>query len=244
MKRGFGLLLLLGGDPFDAGVRAYRDGRFADAVVAFQAAEAAAGDAAPPELQFDLALAALRAGNLGLAEAAAERAAARGGARFAARREFLLGNVAFARCELAAAQAGGPEAEPFAFDAAIAFAERALRCWATAAADAAGWPAAERNAERALRRIASLHDRKRAAAERRPERLADPRLRAGTAPQPEPPAPEDPGRLRRDPSVALSGAGALPAERLLEQLARKEQQKQALRRELRRRSGATLERDW
>ena len=70
----------------------------------------------------DLALAALRAKKLGIAAEAAERALHSAPPELRASCEFLRANVAFAQSELAAAQATGPEAEPFAFDVAIGFA--------------------------------------------------------------------------------------------------------------------------
>ena len=52
------VFLLAGSGEFDAGVRAYREGRFAEAVLAFDAAGLAAGENASPELLFNQALAA------------------------------------------------------------------------------------------------------------------------------------------------------------------------------------------
>ena len=75
--------LLLGGGAFGDGVRAYREGRFREALEKFTEAERNAGDDASAELLYDKALAALRAGELLVAEASAGRAADRGGPELA-----------------------------------------------------------------------------------------------------------------------------------------------------------------
>ena len=62
-----------GGDR-DRGLELYREGKYADAVAAFQRAAEAGDESA--ELQWNLALAAYRAGNLSVAEIAAEKYAA------------------------------------------------------------------------------------------------------------------------------------------------------------------------
>ncbi|MFG0319490.1 MAG: VWA domain-containing protein, partial [Planctomycetota bacterium JB042] len=124
------LALVAAGAAAVDGERALREGRFAEAHDAFAAAVAAAGDEAPAELLWNEALAALAAGRPREAEIAAEVAAVRGGTSFGPRRDFVLGSAAWARAARAEAQASGPEAEPFAFDLAIAQVDAARDAWA------------------------------------------------------------------------------------------------------------------
>jgi hypothetical protein len=105
------------------------------------------GDAA-----FDRAVAALQEGELRQAEAAAQQLAEPHGL-------FLRGNVAFADCLVAEKQAATAAAEPFAFDVAIALAEKAARLWADATMIREDWPEARRNVERALLTAADLRRR-------------------------------------------------------------------------------------
>jgi hypothetical protein len=246
------LLLVAGGT--DEGLRAYREGRFADAQRAFAEAEKREGDGASAELLYDEALAALQAGDLSAAESAAERAAARGGARFAAARDFLLGNVAFVRCERAKAVATRPEAEPFAFDAAIALAETARRRWQLAAASRADWPEARRNVERALLETETLRKLKAAAEEKK--------KKASSSGPTEPPPPEKseapPPQTRESGDRRAEGQESEPAPapraseveldaaqiaRLFDRLFEQEREKQKLRRETRARR-TDVEKDW
>jgi len=225
------LALLLGGCS-DAGVAAYREGRFRDAHAALKSA----GDDAPAERLFNRALAALRAGDLTDAEAAAERAAARGTAEIAALADFLRGNAAFARCRMAERQAATAAAEPFAFDVAITYAQKAGRLWQLAAMTRADWPAARRNVERALLKEEELK-RKKADREEQQRRKANPRPRP--KPTPAPDAEQDPAvdpqSKELDPDAVL---------RLLEKLAEKEKEKRALRRSHREARMTGVERDW
>ncbi len=227
------------------GRAAFEEGRYADARAAFERAEAAAGDDAPAALAYDRALAALAAGDLADAEAAAGRAAARGGAELRGPVEFLRGCVAFARCEVASRQANTVEAEPFAFDIAIALAEKARAAWEKAAIGREDWPEARRNLERAMLRKAELTDL-RGQAEQYRRRQADPRPRPVPAP---PPPPEPPPPAAGGPEAASIRANevALSPEEvrhLLERLAEKEKEKQALRRTAREAASAGVERDW
>jgi hypothetical protein len=99
---GFALAFSAGcADPGAEGHRASAEGRFEDAHAAYASAVARAGDVAPAELLVDRALAALRAGSLREVEPALELAAACGDRRVRERCEFLRGNLAFARAELA-----------------------------------------------------------------------------------------------------------------------------------------------
>lgn len=236
-------ILLQGGDTFGSGVRAYREGLFADAQQAFAVAIAAAGDEAPPEWSFDEALAALRAGSFREAEAAAERAAERGGPRLALLRDALLGNVAFQRAGIAQRQASGPEAEPFAYDVAIAYAHAARRFWQGCVMVEPDFHAARRNAERAVAKVSEL-EREKAAAK------ADSKHEG--APSEKPVDPDAEGATEKPPTDEVTErplARPEPLTRetlevLLDRLAQKEQEKLALRIEKRAARNATLERDW
>ena len=241
MKSWLALLLLFvppGDDPFTTGVRAYRDGRYADALTAFATAEAAAGAAAPPELLHNLALAALRSGDLRRAETAAEALAAHGGAERLGIRDFVFGSTAFQRCVLAAQQAGAVEAEPFAFDVAIALGESARRHWQAAACSRADWPEARRNVERALRKLDELRQQK-AAAEQKRSRTQQP--------QPKPPRPAPPARppeRRPLPTPAERTAERASIAELLRRLEAKEKEKQILRAAQQQRRAGAGEKDW
>lgn len=217
-------LLLLDGDDFAAGIRAYREGRFAEAVAAFAAAELAAGADAPPELLHDRALAALRVGDWTQAEAASRRAAERGGVEFATLHAFVRGNVAFARAQVAAEQATAVEAEPFAFEAAIALARTAAASWQEAALlRAADWPQARRNVERALVLLADLQRKKAEAEEKRKRTEPD-----KAQPKLVPPPPQEPPEAEQPPAVRELDPEEV--RRLLDRLAAKEKEKQMLRR--------------
>src|SRR5205814_5841281 len=115
------------------------------------------GDAAR---SFDAAVAALRAGDLDRARALSEQAATEGGEAYASRRDFVRGNVAFAKSEAAEAAAGRPGADRTLMERARAFAEDALAAWRAAAQSRADWPAARRNVERALLRLDRLREKK------------------------------------------------------------------------------------
>src|SRR5262245_64440619 len=86
---------------FAAGERAYREGRFGDAAAAFAAEIAARGDAAPAELHYDLALAALAAGELAQAGDAVAQAARSDDGELLRRCAFVRGSVAWQRGEAA-----------------------------------------------------------------------------------------------------------------------------------------------
>ena len=237
-----GLFLLVGGDAFTDGVRAYREGRYRDALRAFSAASEAAGEQASAELLHNQALAALGAGDLLTAEIAAEKAAARGDARFRSFRDFLLGNTAFARCERSTRLARLPESGPPAFDEAIAHAEASRHHWQRAAASRENWPEACRNIERALIRIEMLKKRREEAVKK---------SRASRRRRPPPPPDPDPGAGAGTPERVEGQATALltelsPAQvrNLFEKLQEKEQEKRRLRRSRRRSGPSGGRRDW
>ncbi len=236
--------LLAACTDFDSAAEAYRDGRFADAHRAFRDSTDAAGAGASAELLYDRALAALRAGDHRDAEASAKASAARGGAEFEGLRDFVLGNVAFARCELAEAQAKAVESEPFAFDVALKQAESARAGGPAAATTREDWPAARRNVERALRKLEQLREAK-AAAERKSRKEPDARPRPRPAPPPPPPLPS----AKPDAADATIGAEEreLPREdvlRLLDLLQAKDQEKLATRRARQRAQTGGTEKDW
>nr|MBC8328198.1 hypothetical protein [Planctomycetota bacterium] len=132
------LVVLIGGREIAAGLLAYQEGRFEQAYEAFTAAVERAGDSAPAELLYDQALTAARLRNWVEMEAAAERAAAQGGAGFAARRDFLRGNAAFDRSPAAADRA--PIGNASDWDQAIVLGEAARRSWQAAATTPPGPP--------------------------------------------------------------------------------------------------------
>lgn len=237
-------MLALAGGGIAAGVRAYREGRYEQAETALARAAEDAGDGASAELLHDLALAALRAGSLSTAAEAAERAARRAKPELAPACDFLLGNVAFARSELAALQASGPEAEPFAFDVAIALAERARLAWERAAASREDWPEARRNVERALLLLEDLRARK---AEAETARKLEP---DAPPPEPEPLEPPEaapitePGEEAAPREPELAPLAPEDLARLLERLAAKEREKLELRSRRRTERSSDLDKDW
>jgi hypothetical protein len=195
------------------------------------------------ELLVNKALSALQAGSLVEAEIAAEKAAARGGPRFFALRDFLLGNAAFARCLKTEAKAGMPEAEPFLFDLAIRQAEQARDFWQQALLDRPDWEAARRNVERALLKLNELKMNKRA---REKENI-----QKKDRPEPEPQVPP-PDLLNRGEEIEKDAEAEpqlreLPAalvNSLFDKLKEKEREKIDLRKAQQRVSRAEVEKDW
>lgn len=236
MRGALVLMLFLGGDDFAAGVRAYEAGRFHEALAAFTAAEAEAGDRAGPAVLLNRALAAVRAGALRVAELSAERAAARGGPRFYGWRDFLRGNAAFARCERAAAQASSKQADPAGFVRAIVHCQAAARFWQDAAASRPDWPAARRNVERARRKLAALKEKKEEAEKRR-------KKKRGRKPSEQPNRREETERkpAAQRPPELLSRRDL---ERLLRRLDEKEKEKRALRRAQQWAQRIQVDKDW
>lgn len=237
------LLATAGDGAFEAGRAAYEAGEFDRALEAFSAAIAAAGEHAPPELWFDQALCALRAGRLDEAEAAGHRAALLGGDPFVGLRDFLIGNVAFERCALAERQAEAPLAEPMAWDVALAFADSARASWQAAAVSRPDWPEARRNVERALRRIEELLRRKEAAAAQAARAgSTEPRIEESQAPPDSEAGPEE--RLTEERPIAPVEAELTGEElaQLPERLLERERAKVELRRS--RRMRLQTEGDW
>jgi tetratricopeptide (TPR) repeat protein len=237
------LLATRGDDAFDVGRAAYEAGEFDRALATFRAAIAAAGEDPPPELCFDQALCALRAGRLDEAEAAAYVAVLFGGDRYFELCDFLVGNVAFERCTLAERQAEAPLAEPMAWEVALAHADGARARWQAAAIARPDWPQARRNVERALRRIDELRRRKEAAAaENARARSAEPRIEETQAPPDSSTAPEERLTEERRPAPVEVELSAEELAHLPERLLERERAKLELRRS--RRSRLQSEGDW
>jgi hypothetical protein len=249
------VLLAAGCDRAATGVDLWRAGRFSDSLAAFRDEADRAGGGASPELLYDRALAAARAGEPDEAESAAGAAAARGGPEFAELRGFLRGNAAYSRAETFEFQADLPAAPPDCLDRAIGEAQAARDAWTRAASDRRGWPAAERNARRAAILLDHLKAKKASGATNaakvqggRP-RIAEakPQDRADAPPLPEPPRPQ---RDSKPPIAAAPGAAEeTPLTRadvlkLLDRLDAKEREKLDLRRARRAEQPADVERDW
>ncbi len=180
------------------------------------------------ELEYAAARAALVAGDHAEAERRAEAAARAGGDRFEALRAFLRGNVAFARCEMfePAAEAGDNEA----YKSALKNAEDALAYWRWAAKSRDDWPAARRNVERALFKLAALREKR----------------RDGKQKPPQPPAPTDGDEAKPPPDSPLEEKD-LPAGEVLglfDVLVRRDAEKIKLRRAQRATAKDRVERDW
>jgi hypothetical protein len=185
------------------------------------------------------AVAALRSGDLVAAEIAAEKAAARGGAAFEARRDFVLGNAAFARCEKDEFAAMGPRGAA-AIEAAIGHAERARDFWRGAAAGRPDWPEARRNVERARIKLDALRLKR------------DELTPASPPPKPKPPPPRDRTVPRRPDDFTPAPRVQPQLEEiptpdvlsLLEKLKAKEQDKNKVRRAQRQSGRYAVEKDW
>jgi hypothetical protein len=230
-----GLAALFAGCGGDPGREAYAAGRFAEAHDAF----VAAGDDVAPAALVNRAMAGLRAGRLRDAADVLARAIEAGDREVAARATFLRGNVAFAQCELAEKQANTLEAEPFAFDISIRYAQAARDHWREAAMTRDDWPAARRNVERALLKLYTL-ERKKREAERRRERKTEKEPKP--EPVPEPPPEDVTEKTEKDPAVAALGSEQVLA--LFQRLAEKEKEKRELRRAERAKTMASVEKDW
>ncbi len=230
------LPLLSGGDRFAEGVRAYEAGRFEDAYTAFSEAEAAAGNSASARLLFNRALAALNARELRVAEFTAEKSAARGGPELVGLGDFLLGNAAFVRGELAEAESSLMDADPTSLARAILNMKTALESWQLAAANRSNWPEARRNAERALIKLEDLERKKAEADEQVPQTEQTP-----------PPTPDEETEEVEEEPIAQEAPPELSPEqlaRLLDKLAQLELEKRALREATQRARSVDVEKDW
>jgi hypothetical protein len=155
-----------------------------------------------------------------------------GAAAAAGYRRFLDGTAAWARCDAAESET---LRNPAAFDRAIAEARAAGSHWAAAAVSREDWPAARRNAERALLRAKRLE-----ADKARMDRAQG--KGQGEPPPPPPPKPSD-----RPADAEVSGPKPLSREevlKLLDRLAAMEKEKRAVRTEERETRQGGVERDW
>ncbi len=163
------LLALVPGGERERGLQLYREGRFVEAAAAFRAAIAADGDSA--ELQWNLALASWRAGELAAAETAAEKYMALDRAARPGLHAGLLGAVRHDEAKALQAQAeaagpgqppaagGEPPADPLSLLEQAKQKAEAARDHFVRGAQAEPLPELQRNLERSLRTIADLERR-------------------------------------------------------------------------------------
>jgi len=167
------LLALVPGGERERGLRLYREGRFVEAAAAFRAAIVEDGDSA--ELQWNLALASWRAGDLAAAETAAEKYAAMDRAARTGLHAGLLGAVRHDEAKALQAQAdavrvdehlppsptpgGQPPADPLPLLEQAKQKAEAARDHFVRGAEAEALPELLRNLERSLRTIADLERR-------------------------------------------------------------------------------------
>ncbi len=224
-----------GGDVFTAALADYRAQRYEAALAGFTAELQAAGEHASSALRCDVALAALRLRRPGDAEAAARPLLEDDAPEERAWGEFLLGQAAMQRAEVAAAAARLADAEPMAWQAAVSSAERALAHWCRAAQRPGGWPQALRNAERAFVALAEL---------RRQRDAASPTKKQEDAPPP-PPAPTDQQPLEEQlPELTVAPLSPRELDELTQKLARKEKEKRRTRIAAQQQQAVAQERDW
>lgn len=222
----------------EAGIVSYRAGQYEAAFAEFTAAAAVLGDAAPMELRYDLALAALRVQRTTEADAAARPLAASPDTGTAARGEFLLAYASLQRGERAAAAAQLADSEPMAWESAVRGLTAAHRGFCRAAELRPAWPEALRNAERAFRRLEELRRLRAEAEAKKPPNQKE------AAPQPEPPAPAPEPPQEVDPELVAAPLPPTDVARLLARLQQKEAAKNRARQEAQRGSATAGERDW
>lgn len=222
---------------FAAAVADYRAGRHDAAFAIFRREFAAAGEAAAPELRWNLALAALRVQRSADAEAAVAPWLAERGGRRRAEAEFVVAMAAHQRALRSAAAAELADAEPLAWAAAVLQMERAVAGFERAAGFADGWPEAVRNAARAREALAELRRRQQAA--------QSPEARQEPAPAPEVPPPAPSASDEEVPAAAARDRlSADELERLRQRVARREQEKHGARRAERQREVVVGGRAW
>ena len=136
-----------------AGIAAYQQGDFEKAMHLF---EAAADGYHSVTLQKNLALAALRFGDLESARTATALVASLGNAEDLIWHDFLLGNLAWKRSLRAEVEAHGPVPPAGALERAIAQAEVARDAWQAVLDAESGWPEAQRNLQRVTARLLTL----------------------------------------------------------------------------------------
>ena len=226
-----------GPERFQAGVAAWRAGRYEEARVAFAEELAARGAGAPAELRANLAMAALRVQRTQDAEAAARPLLESALSDDRALGEFLCALAAFQRGERAAAAARLPDAEPMAWESAVRSVAAAISGWCRAAELRPGWPEALRNAERAVRALAQLERERAAAAPREPKRTEP------VPPEP-PPGPATPSTEEVRPDLVQATLSAAELERLRQRLQQKQREKRSARFVEPRNAQVAGERDW
>jgi len=179
------LLFVLPGGDREEGLALYQQGRYADAAAAFRRAIESEGDSA--DLQFNLALASWRAGDLATAETAVEKYAALADAARADLHAGMLGAVRYdeakaleAQSDAAQAALATPPADPEAqpedplppLEQALEKARQARDHFVRGATEVAS-PELLRNTERALTYIAELEDKIEELKKQREEQQSD-----------------------------------------------------------------------
>ena len=181
---------------------AYADGRYEAARELWQRRLEQLGDAAPPELRANAALAALRMHRPADAERAARPLLSHDDPSWRARGAFLFGLAAWQRADTAVAAAGLPGAEPRAWALAVRPLDEAWR----------HWRGAVRTGERAWGPFAEVQQRR------------DQAQRAAQREPPPPPEPADASEAVR-PDVASEALSAAELRRLRERLQQNERDK-------------------
>lgn len=254
----FSLLILVACAALAAGVvergsEAYRAGHYDEALVAFREAVAAAGDAPTAVELYNLALAAMRVGELREARDAIDRLESQDDASFVARVQFLRGNLAWEEARFAEAEARLPDADPSSYPRAIARVDEARRAWMRAAVEHGDWPAAGRNVERALRKREELQLAQAAASGKDVRKAPDEPRILPVGSQPEERAPEETPAEEKGEEIsaedrALSSEplqlSPVELDQMIAWLARVDREKRKTRREERARRSDTVEKDW
>lgn len=143
----------------NAGMQAYAA---EDYPVAKQHFENALAQQSSPTALRNLALASMKARDLDRAAQVADQLASSGNTDDLAWRDFLFGNLAWRRSELAEFEAHGPVPPAGALERAIAHAEASLEAWQSALDGRGEWPEALRNTRRAELRLAALREQQQA----------------------------------------------------------------------------------
>jgi hypothetical protein len=224
------------GDVVGKALADYRAGRFADAFAALQAENTRVGDAAPFELRFDLALAALRVQRSGDAEDAVRAWLQEPTGARRADAEFVTAMAACQRAERAALAAQLPDAEPTAWTMAVQAMERAAAGFQRADEVRAGWPEAQRNRARTEQRLQELRQARDRAAAKTQQEPAPKELPA--------PKPDQPKVDAERPDLDVAPLPPHELQALLQRLQQKDQKKRALRQDAQQRAVAGGARAW
>jgi hypothetical protein len=225
---------------FAAALADHEAGRFQAAYETFAQLLAAAAEPVPEALRWNTALAALRVLRARDAEAAIEPWRAHPDPERRAEAEFVFGLAQCLRAEQAAVAAALPDAEPMAWQLALAAQDRGIAAFVRAVQLRGDWPAAVRNVERAQRRrleFEQQRDRSRPEASKQ-EQVPEP-------PPPPPPAPANDAEPEAAlPELMINELSAAEVAQLLQRLAQKDQRKHRLRQQEQRRTTVAGERDW